>query len=210
MIDKHNQSRQFELALEKRWLNQNPFFRLHTTIIGFNVVDCYKLAEHHDIINNRLPNKEYKMTMTQFESVLANQLINNVDRLLCFYSPLSQEIRSLNYTPDNINASQGSTSTSTSTLTADHLQLSLRQLTDANGTEHHQIAYEIGIGSTGKRRTKTRPCALCFKNINKRRLVGLGCFMCGMAFCCPTKIKQERDCFQEHVNSICRPSERQA
>jgi hypothetical protein len=99
--------------------------------------------------------------MTQFASVLANQLNNNVDCLLCFYSPLSQELSSLNDKPNNINASQGSTSTLT--ITADHLQLSQRQPTDANGTEHHQIAYEIGIGSTGKRRTKTKPCAFCLK-----------------------------------------------
>jgi hypothetical protein len=95
MIDRHNQVRQSELGLEKRWLIQNPYFCLHTTILRFNVVDCYKLAEHHNIINHRLPTKEYKMTMTLFAGVLANQLINNVDRLLSIYSPTSQELRSL-------------------------------------------------------------------------------------------------------------------
>jgi len=30
IIDKHNQARQAELALEKCWLTQNPYFRLHT------------------------------------------------------------------------------------------------------------------------------------------------------------------------------------
>jgi hypothetical protein len=39
MIDKHNQVRQSELGLEKCWLTQNPYFCLHTTILGFNVVD---------------------------------------------------------------------------------------------------------------------------------------------------------------------------
>ncbi len=33
MIDKHNQAHQAELALEKHWLTQNPFFQLHTTLI---------------------------------------------------------------------------------------------------------------------------------------------------------------------------------
>jgi hypothetical protein len=32
-IDKHNQARQSELALEKRWLTQCPFFRLLTSLI---------------------------------------------------------------------------------------------------------------------------------------------------------------------------------
>jgi hypothetical protein len=59
MIDK-NQVHQSELALEKCWLTHNPYFRLHTTILGFTVVDCYKLAEHHDIINHRLPHNKFK------------------------------------------------------------------------------------------------------------------------------------------------------
>ena len=211
MIDRHNQVRQFELALEKRWLTQNPYFRLHTTIIGINVVDCYKLSEHHDIINHRIPNNEYKMTMTQFASVLANQLINNVDRILCFYSPLSQEVTSLLDAPSNItvsNESQESTS-STSKLTADQLPISLRKIADANGTEHHQIAYEITTGSTGKRRTKTRLCVLCLQNDNKKRLVGYGCYTCGYAYCCLTKQNTDRDCFEEHVKLVCRRSVRQ-
>jgi hypothetical protein len=82
------------------------------------------------------------MMMTQFASILANQLINNVDRLLSFYSPLSQEVSSLINAPSNIavsNASQESTS-STSTLTADQLPISLREMEDVNGTEHHQTA----------------------------------------------------------------------
>jgi hypothetical protein len=120
MVDKHNQVRQFKLALEKRWLTQNPYFRLHITIIGINVVDCYKLSEHYDINNHRIPNNKYKMTMTQFARVLANQLINNVDCILSFYSPLLQEVTSLLDAPSNIavsNESQESiSSTSTSTL----------------------------------------------------------------------------------------------
>ena len=46
MIDKHNQAHQAELALEKRWLTQNPYFRLHTTIIGMFIVICFPLSFH--------------------------------------------------------------------------------------------------------------------------------------------------------------------
>jgi Transposase IS4 len=211
MIDKHNQVRQSELALEKRWLTQNPYFRLHTTILGFTVVDCYKLAEHHDIINHRLPHNEFKMTMTSFAGVLANQLINNVDRLLSFFSPMSQELRSLTETPANItvsNESQESIST-TSTITEEQIALSIRVLTDSNGQEHHQIAYEIGIGRNGKKRTKTRTCSLCFKEKKIRRLVRFGCYTCGIGLCCPTNQNLDRDCFTNHVQSICRRSDRQ-
>ncbi len=57
-IDKHDQFHQLELALEKRLQTQNPFFCLHTTIIVMNMVDCYLLANHHRIINHRIPDKE--------------------------------------------------------------------------------------------------------------------------------------------------------
>jgi hypothetical protein len=150
------------------------------------------------------------VTMNSFAGVLANQLINTVDRLLSFFSPLLQELRSLTEASANItvsNESQESIS-STSTLTTEQLALSLRVLTDSNGLEHHQIADEVGVGSTGKRRTKTRPCAICLKDNNKRRL-GYGCFTCGIALCCLAKINLERDCFEHHVESICRRSDRQ-
>ena len=91
MIDKHNLSRQADLALEKHWLTQNPYFRLHATMIGINVVDCYKLAEHHKIINFRM-DKEKKMTIVHFAGYLAKQLISNVSSLLSFYSPMPQEL----------------------------------------------------------------------------------------------------------------------
>jgi hypothetical protein len=173
MIDRHNHVRQSELALEKRWLTQNPYFRLHTSIVGFNVVD--KLAEHHNIINHRLCSQEYKMTMTKFAGVLANQLIKNVDRLLSIYSPISQEVRRLMNEPETIIATKDSSCSSTTTTstitTTEQLQISLRQLEDTNGIIHHQIKYKIGTGCTGKRQTKARPCAICLKKNNIRRLV---------------------------------------
>ena len=71
IIDKYNQGT--DLALEKHWLTQNPYFQLHTTIIGINVVDCYKLAEHHMIINFRM-DKEKKMSISHFAGYLTNSL----------------------------------------------------------------------------------------------------------------------------------------
>jgi hypothetical protein len=205
MIDKHNQARQAELTLKKRWLTQNPYFCLHTTLLGINVVDCYKLAEHHKIINHHLPDKDYKMTMTCFAGILAHQLINNVDSLLSFYSPLPQELRSLTdgAAPAVIFIVNESPE-STSTLTGDRVILSLRVLTDANQEQHHQIAYEKTTGSKGKRRTKTRPCVLCLANEKKRHLVGFGCFSCGIALCSPNASNTNRDCFLKHVQSVCR------
>ena len=46
IVDKHNQSRQFDLALEKKWVTTNPFFCLITTIIGIAVTDTWLIACH--------------------------------------------------------------------------------------------------------------------------------------------------------------------
>jgi hypothetical protein len=94
---------------------------------------------------------------------------------------------------------------STSTLTGgDKVVLSLRVLTDANQQEHHQISYEKITGSKGKKRTKTRPFTLCLSQEKKRRLVGFGCYTCGISLCCPNAANANRDCFLHHVRSFCR------
>ncbi len=175
-----------------------------------NVVECYKLADHHKIINHRIPDKEYKMTITTFAGILANQLITNVDSLLSFHYPLSQELRSLinGTTPAVISVSNQTPETTSSITSGKKVFLSLRALTDANQEEHHQIAYEKTTGSKGKRQTKTRPCSLCLSQVNKRRLVGFGCFTCGLSFCCPNPTNKDRDCFLNHVRSIHRRTTR--
>ena len=43
----HNHVHQSELVLEKCWVTQDPYFRLHTTIIKMNVADCWKLVDYH-------------------------------------------------------------------------------------------------------------------------------------------------------------------
>jgi hypothetical protein len=91
--NKHNQCHQAESALKKHWQTQNAFFHLHTTI-GVNVGDCYLLADHHRILNYRIPGKEYKISIIYFARILAHRLICNVDSLISLYIPLPQEFRS--------------------------------------------------------------------------------------------------------------------
>jgi hypothetical protein len=48
LIDEHNKQRQSLLALEKRWLTKNVWFRILCTIVGMSVVDmhrCYRYAQ---------------------------------------------------------------------------------------------------------------------------------------------------------------------
>ena len=69
-VDKHNQARQYELALEKKWKTDDAYFRLATTMIGMNVTDVWKLASHHKLLNR------YKeTTVKQFGGILAKQLM---------------------------------------------------------------------------------------------------------------------------------------
>jgi hypothetical protein len=46
VIDTHNQACQFKLALEKRWVTQDCFFRVTTTLIGMTVTDCWRAYKH--------------------------------------------------------------------------------------------------------------------------------------------------------------------
>jgi hypothetical protein len=39
------------LLLGKTWLTQDPYFQLATTLIGMSVVDTWKLADHHKLLN---------------------------------------------------------------------------------------------------------------------------------------------------------------
>jgi hypothetical protein len=56
VIDKHNQACQIELHLEKYWVTLDPYFRLHTTIFGRNVADCWKVCNYHGLFNGHKVN----------------------------------------------------------------------------------------------------------------------------------------------------------
>ena len=42
VVDAHNQARQFQLRLEKRWVTRDCWFRLDSTFIGITVTDAWK------------------------------------------------------------------------------------------------------------------------------------------------------------------------
>ena len=46
IIDAGNQLRQDELALEKLWLTQDPWFRIDTTVVGVCVIDAFLAAQY--------------------------------------------------------------------------------------------------------------------------------------------------------------------
>ena len=46
LIDTHNQLRQGYLRYEKRWVTQNPWYRIFTTLMGMYVVDLHLMLKH--------------------------------------------------------------------------------------------------------------------------------------------------------------------
>jgi hypothetical protein len=76
-VDSHNHVRQYELALKKKWLTQDPFFRLHTALTGMMVADVWKLASFHTLISNA-KDEEGKpvISINKFSGKLSRQLIN--------------------------------------------------------------------------------------------------------------------------------------
>jgi acetate kinase len=54
VIDIHNHMRQLELALEEKWENKNPHFRLFTTLTGMALADAWRLDAHHKLIEYTL------------------------------------------------------------------------------------------------------------------------------------------------------------
>ena len=72
-MDNHNQARQHELALEELWETRCCWFRLHTTMFGITVTDCWKLAKFHVIDSHYLK----EASIQSFADRLALAMLNN-------------------------------------------------------------------------------------------------------------------------------------
>ena len=68
-VDLHNQARQFDLALEKKWVTQDGYFRLYTTLLGMNVTDAWK------IMRARNKKELSPPTIVEFADALAWEMI---------------------------------------------------------------------------------------------------------------------------------------
>lgn len=80
----HNQLHQDSLKLEKKWVTQNPWFRLATTYVGICATDTYLMLNYHKIIytsKTAVEDMETKVSIQQFAGILANQLIQYASKL---------------------------------------------------------------------------------------------------------------------------------
>ena len=71
-VDAHNHARQYQLALEKRWVTRCAWFRINTTFIGITLTDAWKCAKYQS--NN--PSLK-KMTIKEFADRIAWDCTNN-------------------------------------------------------------------------------------------------------------------------------------
>jgi hypothetical protein len=209
-IDKHNHVRQSELALEKRWVTQDPYFRLHTTIFGMNVVDCWKLAAFHGLFDG-LPSNQYRlkenaMPIKKFAGILAMQLIL-FSKSLSGSSTNNIPCTIMTYDNENAGSNNGSSDISSPTEITNTSGLS--QYTDCNGFIHCPVAFNSSQNSS-RRGIKPRRCSYC-REEGKPNSGGWArhyCSHCNKAYCCPGPRNDGRNCFRLHVEEIRRHRKR--
>ena len=93
-VDVHNQLRQYALRLEKNWVTSDPYFRLHTTLTGINVVDTFRLCQHHSIFqmnNAALPIQE-KSDIFEGERYNAGCDASNIHSMTRFAGTLTKQL----------------------------------------------------------------------------------------------------------------------
>jgi hypothetical protein len=195
MIDMHNQVRQSELALEKKWVTQCGYFRLATTLIGISVVDCWKLAMYHDKIT------QDSMSIVKFAGVLGLQLVN-YGKALPADDDTTEDQSGVH--PRVISVSDRSLTSPMSGVTSalySQQGEAVRVLVDANGYQHPQYQFKITVSKKGKSHCLTRWCKICEKGSSSGRgkCTSFYCGFCCKPYCCPTG-RINRDCFLVHVH----------
>ena len=84
VVDVYNQERQYELALGTKWVTQDPYFRLYTTMVGMNVTDIWKLEKLK---------KKKDMTIKEFADILVSDLMNSAMKTAVSSDSVSTSIR---------------------------------------------------------------------------------------------------------------------
>jgi hypothetical protein len=197
-IDSHNHARQFELALERRWLTRNPFFRLHTTLTGMTVTDVWRLSQYHKLISNAKDEDDLNMvTLKKFTGILAKQLIKIAMSCDAALDPSP--------TAESRSSSVVSLLTSDD-ITASSFTFTQAELINTMGTYHTPSLLPMTEQKSGKKHRRQRHCQWC-----KTKHVKLNCTVWTYhtytrPFCMPTGNNDGHNCFALHVRN-CGPAE---
>jgi len=206
IIDSHNQVRQAELSLEKKWHTRDPYFRLTTTLISITVTDSYRLAYYHKLIDAKRSDNDFdeqRTTSKKFAGYLAMQLLSCASSLL----KEDDDIPPFGISR-TLNVGGGLEFISDLTQPSVTFQ-SFQTLYDSNGHEHNLCKYPVKDTNGKKKCRLSRQCVICKEN-NIRHDVVYYCQECGMdhSFCSIDKHNNQRDCFRIHVSRIQRQSKR--
>ena len=71
-VDLHNQARQFDLKLEKKWVTHSGYFRLYTTILGMTVTDAWKIYKNVD---------KHPISICQYADMLADDMMRCAEEI---------------------------------------------------------------------------------------------------------------------------------
>ena len=65
-VDMHNQAQKFDLALEKKWITHEAYYRLYTTMVGITITDTWKILKKKDASHS---------SITKFADILAHEML---------------------------------------------------------------------------------------------------------------------------------------
>jgi hypothetical protein len=73
-IDSHNQSRQYNLGMEKCWVTTNAYFQLLAITFCTNVCDTWKIADYHGMIIWTRNESDGNRSLSKLLLLMANPL----------------------------------------------------------------------------------------------------------------------------------------
>ena len=172
-VDMHNQARQFDLALEKKWITHDAYYRLYTTMVGMTVTDTWKILKKQDSSHS---------SITEFADILAHDMLDHAQSLKEEIPEVAVIIR-----PDESIATA-------STITADIMSRN-QSHTKCFLKEKKQVRCIWCSRVTLVQRKTTMKCIECDKGFC-RDSAGFGCWSHHVAFggvpCAPRKGTRKR------------------
>jgi hypothetical protein len=182
LIDEHNKQRQSILCLEKRWLTQDPWFRLLTTIVGMSVVDFHRLYRFHEL-------KGLGSHQDEVDSM----------RIIKFTDLICKDLRLWEYKQQRRNSQNNG-----------DVETNLERCRDVNGfTDTDPTQWQIRHGyRVGNPVVLT--CYICRRYLDNngkqyRRNTSFWCKACHMPICKQDKTGmdggREQSCYEEHITS---------
>ena len=178
-MDHHNKQREGHLSLEKKWITQDPWFRLSTTLVGMHVVDAYQLYRYNI-------KKIQIMSVLKFTEVLALQLINDCH----------DDLDIKDNDPDQLpfRDSENTSASKDYDINGFKKYYHLR-----NDNIPHQLVKNCKkVSKTGKIYCKSNDCVVC-KRKNVRRQTTFVCRSCDVPLCSLVLVEwteAPRDCFR--------------